>query len=887
MLERMQFAGTWRDYQARVLEEFESHLGDDRLHVVAASGAGKTILGLEIVRRLDRPALVFSPSLAIRNQWRERLCPLFMPDLPGTGEISRDLADPRVLTLSTYQSLDSYRRGDAFDALIEGLNSAGPLTLVLDEAHHLRKAWWECLDRLANELEDVRIVALTATPPYDASHAEWRRYERLCGPIDLEIGIPELVRNGDLCPHQDHLILSHPSADALELLERRRRTIADLQADLRNDGALLDWLETHAWLTNPEGNIAHILNAPEMLSAVLVLLGSAERELPRPALDLLGAKAKHLPAPSQFWLEILLDGLVFRHTKTFALAPDTRRTLENRLQRGGLIEGKRVRLRHTRSVFRRMASSLEKLKSIAAIARAEQETLGDDLRMVVLTDHVRAGELPRAPEAPFEPAKLGVIPIFESLRRGGVIPDRLAVLSGNLVIVPAAALDVLDEVCHLLGIAPDEIRSQAMDSCPDHVKLSSSAGSSDLVRLVTALFMRGDVRIVVGTQSLLGQGWDAPALNSLVLASNTASFMLSNQMRGRAIRIDPEAREKVANIWHLATIEPGASDSLEATAQSLDWGALDDTGPAAFSDIGIVERRFRAFEGISNGSSDLIESGLGRLALDPGLELDEQNAVTLGLARDRGSIAGKWRSSLGKGTQRSQVRETASPNYAPRALSWSHTLQSLVWTAGGSGGFVLAEQLSGVPSLEMLGFAAMGASGIAVLASLPRLARATQLMWRNGSLESSLEQVARAVLVGLAASGLIGREEAAAAQISVRSSADGRKDVVVANVSRQAERLVMEAIIELLGPVRNPRYLLVRQSWLGLFERADYHAVPTVLGTRKEHAEAFARIWRKRVGPSKLVFTRQVDGRKVLLRARIKSFAAGFQRTVDRRSAWL
>ncbi|MHA7819551.1 MAG: hypothetical protein ACX930_07910 [Erythrobacter sp.] len=145
----------------------------------------------------------------------------------------------------------------------------------------------------------------------------------------------------------------------------------------------------------------------------------------------------------------------------------------------------------------------------------------------------------------------------------------------------------------------------------------------------------------------------------------------------------------------------------------------------------------------------------------------------------------------------------------------------------------------------------------------------------------------RSVLVGLAAAGWIGRDEATDAEIKVRGSADGRKDVIVANVSRTTGRMVMEAIVELLGPVQNLRYLLVRQSWFGSIERADYHAVPTVLGARKEHAEAFAEISRKRIGTSKLLFTRQVEGRKLLLWARMKSFAADFQRAVDRRSAWL
>ncbi|MEM9500808.1 MAG: DEAD/DEAH box helicase family protein [Pseudomonadota bacterium] len=888
MLDRMQFSGTWRDYQARVLGEMSDHLGDNRLHVVAAPGAGKTILGLEIVRKLGRPALIFAPSLAIRDQWRERLVPLFLPELPGGDHVSRSLTEPRTLTLATYQSLDTYRRDDELTSLIEGLNARGPLTLVLDEAHHLRRAWWHCLNRLATELKDAKIVALTATPPYDASLAEWNRYSGLCGQADLEIGIPELVRNGDLCPHQDQLILSEPTEDALALLDRRRIAISDLQRDLRADDELLDWLEQHPWLTDPQASIEHILDAPEMLSAVLVLLGSSGRTLPKPALKLLGVSASDLPMPSLFWLEHLLDGLLFRHKKQFLLAEDRCERLENRLHRHGLIEGGRVRLHHTRSVFRLLASSLAKLESITAIAQAEQASLGDGLRMVVLSDHIREGELPRSPRDEFKPAKLGVIPIFESLRRAGVASDRLSVLTGSLVIIPLGTLPVIEETMSRLSLDPSKIRHKAINALVDHVELSIAGGSnSDLIRLVTALFMQGDIRILVGTQSLLGQGWDAPALNSLILASNTAAFMLSNQMRGRAIRIDPNNPEKVANIWHLATIEPAMDGLTEALATSLEWGALNDRLSSSVSDIDIVARRFNAFEGISNGSSTMIESGIGRLDLNPRLGIAKQNSKTLELAGDRLATAEKWQRSLGRGDARSQVRETAAPNYAPRAISWSDTLQALVWTAMGTAGIAAANQLRGATSIEGLGLIAMGAVSVATIASLPRLAKAARLAWRNGSLEGSLKEVTCAVLHSLSDAKLISAGELDRAHIEVRSSFDGRHDIMVSGISRSTERQVMQAVAEILGPVQNPRYVLIRKTWLGLRSRTDYHAVPTMLAGRKENAEIFTRFWREKVGRSELVFTRNAEGRQVLLRARMRSFAAGFQRSVDRRSAWL
>ena len=61
----IKFSKTWRTYQARVLSELAHHLDDNHLHIIAAPGSGKTVLGLEVARRLDRPTLLFSPTLAI------------------------------------------------------------------------------------------------------------------------------------------------------------------------------------------------------------------------------------------------------------------------------------------------------------------------------------------------------------------------------------------------------------------------------------------------------------------------------------------------------------------------------------------------------------------------------------------------------------------------------------------------------------------------------------------------------------------------------------------------------------------------------------------------------------------------------------------------------
>ena len=85
---------------------------------------------------------------------------------------------------------------------------------------------------------DVFVISLTATPPYDSTPAQWERYCNMCGPVDEEISVPELVKEGSLCPHQDYVYFNYPSIEEEQQLDAFRKKSRDVSV-------LAEWREPH------------------------------------------------------------------------------------------------------------------------------------------------------------------------------------------------------------------------------------------------------------------------------------------------------------------------------------------------------------------------------------------------------------------------------------------------------------------------------------------------------------------------------------------------------------------------------------------------------------------------------------------------------------------
>jgi len=870
----LNFNGSWRSYQKRILDDLDLHLRDDKLHVVAAPGAGKTTLGIEVISRLDRPSLVLCPTNTIKNQWKERICTSFLHE-KDYGIVSTDIRRPGYITVITYQALlaafcgndddqpdnrpeeeegqvkdysitaSGRFRQEKAEEVIGILKSAGVSLLCFDEAHHLRKEWWKALTYLNEHLLPAQTLALTATPPYDADLNEWKRYQGLCGDIDEVISIPELVKNGDLCPHQDFIHYSHLHKHELELLEKHRQNANILLEKLRNDRQLQERLSGMDFLQAKDSVIEAILESPEFYVSAASFLNECGYAVPAKFLELFDASPKELPKFDIKRATTFLNGFFHSEGDEWKSLEASRIEYYNLARRMGLTDGKRVVLDGNEKFCRQIACSIGKLDSIVSIVDLESGLLKGDLRMVILADYIRMND----PEC----TTLGVVPIWRKLK--GAFRGRisLGVLCGSLILLPRNALGKLQGLISGNGISDDAITLDRFDGDEDYVRIIPKEGiRNDIVRLVTEMFNAGELTVLVGTQALLGEGWDAPSINSLILSSTVSSYMLSNQMRGRAIRVDKSRPDKVSNIWHLATVNPKYD------------------GPSY--DLVQLGSRFEGFEAPSYLGSHEIMSGIERvLLLDP---VSGAPMTNISLARKRELTRRWWNDALyaGYGNNRPMGLSTGVET---EPLS----VRSLRYTAYAYYVFLI---LSFAVALAYLP-EPVQALGLIVTAILLGIIFVRFL--RTGTLAGVMKQVAVVILETLSAQGLV---KTSLKQVGLKvTNEKGMLYVSCSNLPAEENNLFIQSLQEFLDPVENPRYLLVRTStFLKKIKQKDYFSIPSAVSPNRSSVELFKKLWNKYIGGGEIVYTRNPEGRKVLLKARRDAFSASQKKASKRLSKW-
>lgn len=717
------------------------------------------------------------------------------------------------------------------------------------------------------------MISLTATPPYEGEPALWERYISMCGEIDEEITVPELVKEGTLCPHQDYVYFAFPTKEERAQLDRFEKQKLNFLTKLSTDIIFSNTIQSSPALSGQIG-YDDLLANPKYLSATLIFLRSKELPFPQRFQELLAAK--NLPTFTLEWFETLLNGVIFQVPNWYGFTEEAFNQLKSDLKANGLIKRNQVKLIRNKKQDVLLNQSLGKLNAVRDIFKAEYHSLGNNLRQLVLTDFIRKDFQIHLGDNNAQFTQLGVLSYFESIRREVIeqswtVP--VAVLTGSLVIIPTSAKEHLERLIPNSRLSYDVIGQLSQE---DYLKVSVSGSHHDLVTALTQLFQEGHIQVIIGTKSLLGEGWDAPCVNSLILASFVGSFMLSNQMRGRAIRVWSDNPNKTSNIWHLVSINLSPRRWFDFQDEEEKYDETLELQLYALSpDLDLLDRRMTQFLGL-HYQEPTIESGIDRLDLNQitfsrkGLEKLNQNAITL--SQKRQELKDRWQQALPLYEEMEVVNQVeVDKQFLP-----------LVYLNDWMKAFLISQALAATFfSIDLGRYLIVGKAFDQSLPIFLLALLVLAIFWGRYFIYKSpykrLEIFGKAIHQALLDSGQIETKESAPRVVKDSKQAIYNA-IYLKGASMREKEIFAQTMTEFFAPIENQRYIL--KACHKVKDQTEFFAVPSMFEKRKADAESFLQHIQKSLGKYDLIYTRSVQGRPILLEARIKALGNKQERTV-------
>ncbi len=770
-----------RPYQRRAVGDLLSALKAPgaRSCLVAPPGAGKTRCALHVAAELALPVQVRVPTTSLVQQWQERMAAVFVSVAQGRP------APP--IHVATYAS-----RGPPRGVAPESL-------WVLDEAHHLGAAWGK--DLLQQLAPQARVLGLTATPPFGAPG--WNRFLELVGDDPVMVETPPLVRDGHLCPYQDLIWPVLSDLDDLPELRQVHQGLLEAERSVQEELGLWVssrlredlWTLTEARFAQQEG--------------LLVALCRYQR-----------ARGFSLPADLPGDPELLAAPTLHDRALLLWRFGADRPAVRAALEAAGFRARGRSLVLQDDVCWRSLASSEARVRGCLEVLATETAARTDSLRALVLTSR------------DIEGGPLGARQVLKAL----VNDPRTDPLDPILVTGKVFWVDddLWPRIAHRLPALP-------WLPVDDHHEVDVSQWPvAERIGLATRLLREGICRCLVGTHHLLGEGWDCPAVNCVVDMTGIVSAVTVNQVRGRALRRDPDDPSKVASLWEVLALAPGAAGGERM---------LEKARERHQHTLGIDGRgRIRA--GIARIDPRL-DQGLEELVRDlPALQASMVERSGEGQAvASRWAVGGSyadrrvWRIEAHlpvtpcTTSHRPIEPSAASPRSLARLTVRRRRRGAALGAASlalGAAGAIVGLPLLGLPALIAGAAVASLGGGVGAWLSL----RGADPQARQRAMLRALASALRSLDPGVGELVYEGDE----------ASVEGPSE---------STRRFAEAAAELLGPVRYPRYLLLEP---------DGHAwpVPGELGARRDLADAFALAWAEQLGAAEVIFARQGRGRELL-----------------------
>ena len=823
IFEDIKFKYKFRDYQEKALTMLEKYKNDKKIHVVAAPGAGKTILALELLLRIGKKALVFAPTIAIKEQWVERLRKDFVSG-DKEGLISTDLENPAYITVITYQAMYAMDKKDVNIGSIIKKNNIG--TIVLDEAHHLRKVWFRTLKKIIDKLDTVTTVSLTATPPYDNGN-DFVNYMSLCGDIDAKITVPQLVKSNCLCPHQDYVFFNTPTKEQEEKLDSYKEQTNKFFSRILNNDEFIKTVALHDYIIDTENHVDEILDNFVLYVSMLSFLDKVNLKYP---VNEFNKKIK-VPEFDKDMLEILLKEFLFGdETIEIKIFKDAFKKIKEELNEIGSIEKKEINLKFTKELSDILLKNSGKLDSISKIIEIETRSLKEKLKLVVVTDFIK-DEYYDIETSQIN--DIGVIPIFKRVLEKNP-ENKLAVLTGTTIIIPVSEKNILYDLAkEEFRIEKEEIKVRELGINFDYAFVEfESKHQKYAVNLITKLFEKSKISVLIGTVALIGEGWDAPFINSLVIASFVSSYVTSNQVRGRAIRIDKKDDDKVSNIWHLVCLEKDKGKYILG------------------KDYEDLTRRFTAYDGL-NLKIQKIDSGIERLNI-PDKKYTNDEIVSLNLSMmdssgRRSFVRSSWKNALRRYVPICKDRIPLAKKFKHRR---GHAKEEI--KVG------LLNALEVFVDLEILAFVA--GTGTTTLVPVILGWGASRCLFSNYSYSKQklIKRICRATYRCMRDNNMITPKS----RYFCENRFNGTFEFGLKDADTHEELQFVKAIKQSLNITSENRYI-IKDSIYTI-------AVPEMFSKNKVDAAKFMKYFNRVLNQKHLIYTKTPKGRDILLKERLK-----------------
>ena len=785
--------------------------------------------------------------------------------------------------------------GPGARARLDALVTAGVATIVLDECHHLKAHWAIVVHYLVRRLKRAglspTLIGLTATEPSGEDRLA-RRYRALLGDVDAEVPVPAVIRAGHLAPCRQLAWFTLPSTEETTFLatagEELHHRVGELLLSPDGIDYLLEVVAPPISSTAPGGGSGsgplpriagaddHHVSATakppeedELVRRIVAgfdadpLLAASAAALLRKTGNYRGTALSTRVVPLLPELDLLdLDDELrllgrYAHDRLLA-APERRRDWEStrELLRGFGLYLTDSGIRAGRSpVDTITAASRAKDTAVVDILRHELDSIGERLRAVVVTDAAEHSAPHRALDVLGPASRPG--PAGGAARCMSTLLSDADLRSLHPVLLTSSRLSLASGDTSLL----DRLRRStglALPATDDGWMLSvtgQGVGSAGLVLAVSELVTAGEVRLVVGTRGLLGEGWDCPAVNTLIDLTAATTSASTQQLRGRTMRLDPGWADKVAHNWSVTCLLPSHPrlrsnpdlNRLRRKAEHL-WSLvrIDDPASAPVSASG------------EPGGAPVVETGLDAMLppvqrrlldkLGDGAapeDIDALNSVTLA-GLDRQVESRRWLTQAPAADRVSQrgrgrVLEAVDITSAPALLRRGSP--TAFWSAAARA--VLDVVL---PRYDLT------ADGDSAGGPCP------DLVVRESATDSLGGSRPR-VLIGL--DGVGTRQSARFADILT--------ELLSSPVRRP--RFILEAATATLArgtaeqPLNGLRRLLGRLLALGAWNHDDsvHLAVPTALARSRADMEAFLHSWSTRVGPCRLHLVADADDAAALL----------------------